>query len=221
MTACPLGNDFDGYSLGYGVTPPACSKDAGCKCNDCYSACVCEIGDAESCQWQCGSGGAGAAGVGGSVGVGGTAGASGTGATGAVGGLGGTGAIAGGGGLGGTGATSGAGGAAGSGATGGCPNATCSPGSCLGTNCKCYGPCFKGSCTTAPIGECSAPSPGGVYCCCSYSTPAPAAFPCTTDANCLSHKCHPQYGRCTWPCQSDCDCVDGYACQSGGGCDPK
>ena len=42
----------------------------------------------------------------------------------------------------------------------------CKSGSCLGTDGLCYGACSSGfSCTTTPSGNCSAASPGGVYCC--------------------------------------------------------
>ncbi len=50
---------------------------------------------------------------------------------------------------------------------GGCQKQkVCTSGSCMGNDGKCYGPCSAGSsCTTTPIGNCSAPSAGGVYCC--------------------------------------------------------
>jgi hypothetical protein len=52
--------------------------------------------------------------------------------------------------------------ASGSPATGG---GGCPPDTCEGTDGKCYGPCQSGTCTLTPSGNCSAPSPGGVYCC--------------------------------------------------------
>jgi hypothetical protein len=46
------------------------------------------------------------------------------------------------------------------------------------------------------------------------STPAAMAFPCQTDATCLSHRCNTQVGRCAWPCQSNADCNPGFQCVS-------
>lgn len=43
---------------------------------------------------------------------------------------------------------------------------TCKDGSLLGSDDKCYGPCESGSTITySPVGNCSAASAGGVYCC--------------------------------------------------------
>jgi hypothetical protein len=44
------------------------------------------------------------------------------------------------------------------------------------------------------------------------STPNPFALPCTVDANCLTHRCNVAVQRCTWPCQTDNDCMPGNAC---------
>lgn len=44
------------------------------------------------------------------------------------------------------------------------------------------------------------------------STPAAVAFPCQTDAQCLTHRCNTQYGKCAWPCASDADCAPGNQC---------
>ncbi|HET9955237.1 MAG TPA: hypothetical protein VFQ61_12070 [Polyangiaceae bacterium] len=54
--------------------------------------------------------------------------------------------------------------------------------------------------TTAPAGT--------------MSTPSPLAFPCSSDAQCFTHRCNTQVGRCAWPCQSDADCVTGRRCQA-------
>jgi hypothetical protein len=51
------------------------------------------------------------------------------------------------------------------------------------------------------------------------STPSPMALPCTADANCLTHRCNTQVGKCAWPCQSDTDCNPGNRCM-GGACIP-
>jgi CyaY protein len=44
------------------------------------------------------------------------------------------------------------------------------------------------------------------------SQPNALALPCTTDAQCLTHRCNVAAGKCAWPCQSDNDCVPGNAC---------
>jgi hypothetical protein len=51
------------------------------------------------------------------------------------------------------------------------------------------------------------------------SQPSPMALPCTADANCLTHRCNTQFGKCAWPCQSDTDCNPGNRCM-GGACVP-
>jgi len=47
------------------------------------------------------------------------------------------------------------------------------------------------------------------------SQPSPMAFACQSDAQCLTHRCNTQFGKCAWPCQSDADCVTGNRCQAG------
>ena len=43
---------------------------------------------------------------------------------------------------------------------------SCGTGECKGSDGRCYGPCGTGAyCTTTGVGNCSAPSAGGVYCC--------------------------------------------------------
>jgi hypothetical protein len=42
--------------------------------------------------------------------------------------------------------------------------------------------------------------------------PSALAFPCTMDANCLTHRCNTALGRCAWPCQSDADCQPNTQC---------
>ena len=46
------------------------------------------------------------------------------------------------------------------------------------------------------------------------STPAPMAFPCTSDATCYPHKCNTQAGKCAWPCQTANDCQAGAQCMA-------
>ncbi len=49
----------------------------------------------------------------------------------------------------------------------GCADAGCASGQCTGSDGACYGPCTSSGavCTSTPSGSCSAPSPGGIYCC--------------------------------------------------------
>lgn len=44
------------------------------------------------------------------------------------------------------------------------------------------------------------------------SQPNALALPCTTDAQCLTHRCNVAAGKCAWPCQRDADCVPGNSC---------
>jgi hypothetical protein len=44
------------------------------------------------------------------------------------------------------------------------------------------------------------------------SQPSPLALPCSTDAQCLTHRCNVAAGKCAWPCQTDGDCMPGNAC---------
>ncbi len=46
------------------------------------------------------------------------------------------------------------------------------------------------------------------------SQPAAFAFPCTSDATCMTHRCNTQAGKCAWPCQSDADCMPGNKCMA-------
>lgn len=47
------------------------------------------------------------------------------------------------------------------------------------------------------------------------STPGPLALPCTSDANCATHHCNPQFGKCVFPCLNDNDCIAPNHCMSG------
>ena len=58
------------------------------------------------------------------------------------------------------------------------------------------------------------PAPAGTM-----SQPSPMALPCTADANCLTHRCNTQFGKCAWPCQGPADCNPGNNCM-GGACVP-
>jgi hypothetical protein len=44
------------------------------------------------------------------------------------------------------------------------------------------------------------------------SQPNALALPCSTDAQCLTHRCNVPAGKCAWPCQTDTDCMPGNAC---------
>jgi hypothetical protein len=44
------------------------------------------------------------------------------------------------------------------------------------------------------------------------SQPSPLALPCSTDVQCLTHRCNVAAGKCAWPCQTDNDCMPGNAC---------
>ncbi|MFZ5897305.1 MAG: hypothetical protein ACOY0T_39995 [Myxococcota bacterium] len=46
------------------------------------------------------------------------------------------------------------------------------------------------------------------------SQPGPAALPCSTDAQCLLHRCNTQFGKCAFPCATDADCNPGNRCQA-------
>jgi len=52
------------------------------------------------------------------------------------------------------------------------------------------------------------------------SQPSPMALACQSDAQCLTHRCNTQFGKCAWPCQSANDCVTGNQCMAGA-CVPK
>jgi hypothetical protein len=47
------------------------------------------------------------------------------------------------------------------------------------------------------------------------SAPGPLALPCTTDANCATHHCNPQFGKCVFPCLNDNDCIAPNRCMAG------
>jgi hypothetical protein len=47
------------------------------------------------------------------------------------------------------------------------------------------------------------------------SAPGPLALPCTSDANCATHHCNPQFGKCVFPCLNDGDCIAPNRCMAG------
>jgi hypothetical protein len=42
--------------------------------------------------------------------------------------------------------------------------------------------------------------------------PNPQGVPCTSDVQCLTHKCNVGAGKCSWPCQGPADCAAGMQC---------
>jgi hypothetical protein len=44
--------------------------------------------------------------------------------------------------------------------------------------------------------------------------PSPQGLACTTDAQCLTHKCNTQLGKCSYPCQTAADCLAGFQCMT-------
>lgn len=60
----------------------------------------------------------------------------------------------------------------------------------------------------------AAPAPGAAAPAATMSQPSPMAFPCTTDAQCITHRCNTPFGKCAWPCQTDADCTPGNRCQA-------
>ncbi len=47
------------------------------------------------------------------------------------------------------------------------------------------------------------------------AVPGPMALPCTSDAQCVTHKCNVQYSKCAFPCETDNDCNTGSYCFKG------
>jgi hypothetical protein len=47
------------------------------------------------------------------------------------------------------------------------------------------------------------------------SQPGPLAGPCTSDANCFTHRCNTQVGKCVLPCVTNNDCNAGNNCMAG------
>jgi hypothetical protein len=44
------------------------------------------------------------------------------------------------------------------------------------------------------------------------AAPGPTALACSTDDDCITHRCNGAYGRCAFPCVSDTDCIAGTYC---------
>lgn len=69
------------------------------------------------------------------------------------------------------------------------------------------------------------PTPSGSVTPGQMSTPGPTALACQSDGQCMFHHCNMQFKKCTFPCQSDADCLPGATCFVAGGpaaiCMPK
>ena len=59
------------------------------------------------------------------------------------------------------------------------------------------------------------PQPGYGQPTAQLSVPGPMALPCTSDAQCVTHKCNVQYSKCAFPCETDNDCNAGSYCFKG------
>ena len=79
-----------------------------------------------------------------------------------------------------------------------------------GTQPQPYGAAPAATPAPAPVAPAPAAAPTG-----QMSQPSPMAFACQSDAQCLTHRCNTQFGKCAWPCQTDVDCVSGNRCQAG------
>ena len=73
---------------------------------------------------------------------------------------------------------------------------------------------------TAMPAPTTAPAPTGAASAGALSQPSPMALACQSDAQCLTHRCNTQFGKCAWPCQTDNDCNPGNHCMAGA-CVPK
>lgn len=58
--------------------------------------------------------------------------------------------------------------------------------------------------TAAPVA--TAPAAGAGM------NPSPQGIPCSTDAQCGTHKCNTALGKCSFPCVSAADCASGAQC---------
>lgn len=67
----------------------------------------------------------------------------------------------------------------------------------------------------APAGTVATPAPAAAPAAAPLSAPGPLALPCTSDANCATHHCNPQFGKCVFPCLNDGDCIAPNRCMAG------
>lgn len=73
----------------------------------------------------------------------------------------------------------------------------------------------------APAGTVAAPTPApaapapAAPAAAPLSAPGPLALPCSSDANCATHHCNTQFGKCVFPCLNDNDCIAPNRCMAG------
>jgi hypothetical protein len=76
-----------------------------------------------------------------------------------------------------------------------------------------------GATTPPPAATMPPPAPAPTT---TLSMPGPAALPCTSDATCLTAKCHPTVQKCVFPCATNDDCIAPNVCIVGTGvCAPN
>jgi hypothetical protein len=63
----------------------------------------------------------------------------------------------------------------------------------------------------APVAPAAAPAAPAAA---TGMNPSPQGLACTTDAQCLTHKCNTQLGKCSYPCQTAADCLAGFQCMT-------
>jgi len=61
----------------------------------------------------------------------------------------------------------------------------------------------------APAPAAPAPAPAAPA---AGMNPNPQGVPCTSDAQCLTHKCNTAAQKCSFPCQGPADCAPGMQC---------
>lgn len=47
--------------------------------------------------------------------------------------------------------------------------------------------------------------------------PGALALPCSSDAECMTHRCNLRFAKCAFPCKTDRDCIAGATCYTQGG----
>jgi hypothetical protein len=72
-----------------------------------------------------------------------------------------------------------------------------------------------GAAPAAAPGAAPAPAPVAAPAAAPLSAPGPLALPCSSDANCATHHCNPQFGKCVFPCLNDNDCIAPNRCMAG------
>jgi hypothetical protein len=63
---------------------------------------------------------------------------------------------------------------------------------------------------TQPVPQPTAPPPAATGT--AGMNPNPQGVPCSSDAQCLTHRCNVAAGKCSWPCQGPGDCAAGMQC---------